>query len=288
MISERELTNPDTVPVGTVVVSVEVDALAESVWRSLTEPAVVSGWFGELSEKLSEDGNARLEFGDGDFFDLTSISLAPPLSLGYDWRFQGIGPLNIITWNIQPQAKGCLVTVTDSEPGRTHEAALMLREGWLDFTKRLADFHSTGEPTRYDWRREVDVGIEIERPVEEVWRTLFAPEAQPRWLPFKAALQSDTDAAIADEAEPRALRLLNVEWQPGQQVVFQLSSDEWDQPTRCRMELQEHLTGTLLNVSHNGWEEISDNQAVQLQQRKRFCELWIDALKRSHQLIEET
>jgi uncharacterized protein YndB with AHSA1/START domain len=286
MISERELINPDTVPVGTVVVSVEVDAKAESVWRSLTKPEVVSCWFGELSEKLSEDGNARLDFGDGDFFDLTSISFAPPLALGYDWRFQGIGPLNIITWNIQPYGKGCLVTVTDSEPGRSHQAALMLREGWLDFTKRLVEFHATGESTRYDWRRELDVGIEIESPVETVWHALFAPEAQPRWLPFNAALQSYTDAAVLDEAEPRSLRLLDVEWQPCERVVFQLSSDEWDQPTSCKIELTEHPAGTLLNVSHNGWEEISHHQTAQLQQRKRFCALWIDALKRSRQLLE--
>ncbi|MBV9209896.1 MAG: hypothetical protein JOZ52_04675, partial [Acidobacteria bacterium] len=93
---------------------------------------------------------------------------------------------------------------------------------------------------------------------------------------------------LADEAEPRSVRLLDVEWQPCEQVVFQLSSDEWDNPTRCKLELQEHLAGTLLNVSHNGWEEISHNQAVQLQQRRRFCALWINALTRSRQLIEQT
>lgn len=287
MISERQLINPSSVPTGTVVVSVEVAATVEAVWRSLTLPAVVSCWFGELSEKLSEERDARLDFGDGDFFALTSISHAPPLVLSYDWRFQGIGPLDTIIWNIQPHANGCLVTVTDSEPGRSHEAALMLREGWLDFTERLVRFHSTGESTRYDWRRELDVGIEIESPVEDVWQALFAPEAQLRWLPFNASLQSDTEAAVSDEAEPRALRLLDVEWRPYEQVVFQLRGEQWDKPTTCKMELTDHLSGTLLNVSHNGWEEISHHQVTQLQQRKRFCALWIDALKRARQMIEQ-
>jgi hypothetical protein len=54
------------------------------------------------------------------------------------------------------------------------------------------------------------------------------------------------------------------------------------------MELKNHFSGTLLNVSHNGWEEISHNQVAQLQQRKRFCALWIDALKRARQMIEQT
>ncbi|MBC7911742.1 MAG: SRPBCC domain-containing protein [Pyrinomonadaceae bacterium] len=286
MISERQLINPNTVPTGTVVVSVEVEATLEAVWRSLVEPAVVSRWFGELSAPLSQDGNARLSFGDGDFFELKAISLDPPQLLRYDWRFQGTGPLDTINWHLQPDAKGCLVTVSDSEAGRTHEAAMMLREGWLDFTKRLVEFHATGESTRYDWRRELDVGIEIERPVEAVWHALFAPEAQPLWLPFNTSLQSGTEAVVSDEAEPRALRLLDVEWQPCEQVVFKLSSEDWDQPTACKIELKDHLTGTLLNLSHNGWEEISHDQAAQLQQRKRFCALWIDALKSSHQLIE--
>jgi uncharacterized protein YndB with AHSA1/START domain len=288
MISERELINPNTLPTGTVVVSVEVEATVEAVWRSLVEPAVVSRWFGELSEKLSEDGTARLDFGDGDFFALTSISFAPPLVLGYDWRFQGIGPLDTIIWNIQPHANGCLVTVTDSEVGRSHEAAMQLREGWLDFTERLVGFHATGESTRYDWRRELDVGIEIESPVEAVWHDLLAPEPPPLWLPFNASLQSETETVVLDEAEPRSLRLLDVEWQPCEQVVFQLDSEDWAKPTECKIELTVHHAGTLLNVSHNGWEEISHNRTTQLQQRKRFCALWIDALKRSRQLFEQT
>lgn len=288
MISERQLINPNTVPTGMVVVTVEVEATVEAIWRSLVEPAVVSRWFGELSAPLSQDGNARLAFGDGDFFELTAISLDPPQLLRYDWRFQGTGPLDTINWHIQPAEKGCLVIVSDSEEGRSHEAAVMLREGWLDFTKRLVDFHATGESTRYDWRRELDVGIEIESPVEAVWRALFAPESQPLWLPFNASLQSDTEAVVLDEAEPRAFRLLDVESQPCEQIVFRLSSEDWDTPTQCKIELKDHLTGTLLNVSHNGWEEISQDQAAQLQQRTRFCALWIDALKRSRQLIEQT
>jgi uncharacterized protein YndB with AHSA1/START domain len=288
MISERQLINPNSVPTGTVVVSVEVEATVEAVWRSLITPAVVSRWFGELSAPLSQDGSARLAFGDGDFFDLKAISLVPPQLLRYDWRFQGTGPLDTITWHLQPYEKGCLVTVSDSEPGRTHEAAVMLREGWLDFTKRLVGFHATGESMRYDWRRELDVGIEIESPVEDVWYALFAPEAQPHWLPFNASLQSDTYATVSDEAEPLMLRLLDVEWKPCEQVVFQLSSEEWAKPTRCKLELTNHLSGTLLNVSHSGWEEIGHNPAAQLQQRKRFCTLWIDALKSSRQMIERT
>jgi uncharacterized protein YndB with AHSA1/START domain len=109
---------------GMVVVSVLLDVPLVEVWQALTEPQRVARWFGTLTGALRPGTSVRLDFGDGDFFTLEIIQLDPPYLLQYAWRFLGIGPLNTITWQVAPRDKGCQVTVTDSEPERSHEAAL--------------------------------------------------------------------------------------------------------------------------------------------------------------------
>ncbi len=268
---------------GTVVVGVEVRAPADVVWRSLTEPAVVASWFGDLSRELMPGGTSRLEFGDGDFFDIEAVRICAPEALQYRWRFLGIGPQDTVTWRLEPAGDSCRVTVTDSEPGRSHEAAMMLREGWLDFTSRLVEFHATGKPTRYDWRRELDVGVDIPGACAETLPSLSTPEAQSHYLPFQTPLRPGATAEIPDGVQPRLFRISDVQWQSRSEVEFKLSGDGWVAPTVCRIDLIPRPTGLLLNVSHNGWEQISPDPAIQLQQRRRFCEHWIAALKRARQ-----
>jgi len=287
MISQESLAVEATaIPSGTVNVSVQVAAPLEKVWQSLTEADVVAQWFGRLDKDLSSGSKARLDFGDGDFFDLDSVVLSPPDQIQYDWKFLGIGPCDSITWRIEPNEGGCLVTVTDMQPERSPEAVAMLREGWLDFTSRLVDFHATGKNARYDWRRELDVGLPIPGAAQDVWQSLFAPESQTSWLPFDAILESGTTVSVIDRAMPRRLKVVSVKWQAGHQVEFELTSDKWKEPTICRIELTAREDDTLVYVSHNGWENISDNPSEQLRQRKRFCTLWIDALKRASQAAE--
>jgi uncharacterized protein YndB with AHSA1/START domain len=294
MISEQELVCDTAANLpGSVVVSVEVSSPVEKVWQSLTESAVASRWFGMLSTDLvtslsfcHSGGAARLDFGDGDFFDLTSVRLTPPNLIQYDWRFLAMGPCDAITWRIEPSESGSLVTVTDYQPGRSPEACMMLRKGWLDFTSRLVEFHATGKNTRYDWRRELDVGTEINGSIGEVWTFLFAPDVQTQWLPFDSPLESGIQVAVSDKVEPKVLRLDQVAWEPPHQVEFQLGGVRWKQSTTCRIELTARETDTLCYVSHNGWEHISLDQAEQLQQRKRFSALWIEALKRARQITE--
>ncbi|HEU4710346.1 MAG TPA: SRPBCC domain-containing protein [Pyrinomonadaceae bacterium] len=287
MISEEKLTlGPEAATKGAVVVTVQVSASPDKVWQSLTSANGIAQWFGELNCDLKSGGRARVDFGDGDFFDLDSIVLSPPNLINYDWRFLGIGPRDSITWKIEPNASGCLVTVEDVQPERTAEAALSLREGWLDFTHRLVEFHLTGQNMRYDWRRDLDVGLPISGSAEQVWIALFTPEAQKKWLPFKSPIEPDTCASVADNATPEKISFAKVNWQPLRQVEFQVSSDTWKKPTTCRIELTARNDDTLVYVSHNGWEGISDDPREQLEQRKRFCALWIESLKQAARLGE--
>ena len=258
---------------GTVVVTVEVSAPLERVWQSLTDPDVASLLVRSFGRAADCGGSARLDFGDGDFFDLDSINLNFPNVIQYDWRFLGIGPCDSITWRLVANDAGCLVTVTDSQSGRPAEAAEMLREGWLDFTSRLVGFHATGKNTRYDWRRELDVGTEINASAKDVWDCLFAPDVLAQWLPFDAPIESGRQVTVCDELEPKELRLDDVAWQLGQQVEFLLGDENWTESTTCRIELTARETDTLFYVSHNGWEHIDQDQSEQLNQRRRFCEL---------------
>jgi uncharacterized protein YndB with AHSA1/START domain len=282
MISEQKLAiDPATTLSGVVNVAVKVSAPSASVWQSLTDSNVVAQWFGDLSTDLKSGRGARLDFGDGDFFELEAIALLPPNLIEYDWRFLGIGPTDSITWRIEPTEGGCLVTVRDEQPGRTHEAAMSLQEGWLDFTSRLVAYHATGQNARYDWRRELDVGLPIKGPAKEVWISLFAPQAQTQWLPFNSPIESGAWATVADGAMPEMICFDQVTWQPAQRAEFQVLSDHWNKPTTCRIELTARNDDTLVYVSHNGWEHISDDRSEQLKQRKRFCDLWIESLKRA-------
>jgi uncharacterized protein YndB with AHSA1/START domain len=287
MISEQKLSiDPATTMAGVVKVTVQVSAPFDKVWQSLTDADVVAHWFGDLSSDLKSGGSARLDFGDGDFFELDSIALSPPNVIEYDWKFLGIGPTDSITWLIEPNESGCRVTVEDVEPGRTREAAMALREGWLDFTSRLVAFHATGHNARYDWRHDLDVGLPIRGTAQQVWVSLFAPDAQTQWLPFKSSIEWGACAAVVDGATPETICFDQVTWQPAQRAEFQVRSDKWNKPTTCRIELTARNDDTLVYVSHNGWEYISDDRDEQLKQRKRFCELWIESLKQASRIAE--
>jgi uncharacterized protein YndB with AHSA1/START domain len=273
---------------GTVVVSVELPVTPARAWEALTEPEVAAKWFGELTQGLRQGGASRLDFGDGDFFDIVDVKLAPPQLIQYGWRFLGVGPLDTVTWRVAPaDGGGCRVTVTDSEPFRSAEAAAMLREGWLDFTSRLVGFLVTGRPTRYDWRRELDGIGEIPRAPSDA-RTLFEDAgAQSAWLPFGgAALAEGAEFAPPDGLPPRTFAVRNLKREGADSASFRVECDGWLAPTECELELRPHGEGALLSFSHTGWEAISRDPEEQLTQRRRFCELWVAALGRARQVLE--
>jgi len=216
------------------VVPVLLNVSVAKVWQALTEPHQVSQWFGTLTGALRPATSLRLDFGDGDFFDLEVTQLDPQCLVQYVWRFLGVGPLDSITWRIVPQDRGCLVTVIDSEPDRSYEAALELKQGWLDFTRRLEGFMRTGVSTRYDWRREFDGSIEIPGNLEDAWSTLFVPHMLTRWLPLAGApLKTGTYFTVPDDAEPSVLEITDVIWCPPTHVLFQVTHPAWLKPTTC-------------------------------------------------------
>jgi len=271
---------------GTVALTLPLNTPAAEVWRALTDPTLIARWFGTLNGALALGQRARLDFGDGDFFDLETLRCDPPQLLEYSWRFLGIGPLDTITWHIAPLGSGCLVTVLDSEPGRTYQSARELKEGWLDFTQRLEHFLATGQPSRYDWRREFDGSIELAGESSVIWETLFEPANQARWLPLRSGVLKEGELLfVGDSGEPALVRIADVRWEPPTRVRFQVTHRGWLQSTHCDVKLSAHAEGSMLSISHVGWEGISRDDSRQLRQRTRFCAQWITALQRARQLI---
>jgi hypothetical protein len=190
-----------------------------------------------------------------------------------------------VSWRIATTEGGCKVTVTDSEPERSEQAASMLRKGWLDFSRRLRDYFVKGGSTRYDWRHDFDGSIEIPASLTQVWARLSEKSAQSRWLPVGiAGLGPNASIIVNDGDEPSSVRVSDVAFNPPFSIDLELANDEWLNTTRARLELSARRHDTILSVSHNGWRAISRNEAYQKQQRKRFCEFWIAALERARGL----
>lgn len=273
---------------GTVIVTVALSATATEIWQALTEPALVERWFGTLTSPLHAGESARLGFGDGDFFELETNRLDAPGLVEYAWRFLGTGPRDTITWRIVPQDIGCVTIVTDKEPDRSHEAALHLREGWLDFARRLAEFVATGKSSRYDWRREFEGSIELPVTQVQAWKQLFAPDLQGQWLPLgTSVLESGASFTLDDSVAPSVFQLTDVTLEPSSRLLFQLSHPGWLSQLSCTMELLSRRDHAILTISQTGWEDISRDGDYQLQQRKRFCAFWIEVLHRARHLVEQ-
>jgi hypothetical protein len=217
------------------------------------------------------------------------VSIQPPHRLSYAWRFLGIGPLDTITWDVSPSKAGALVCVTDSQPGRSAEAARLLRQGWLDFVQRLERMLVHHAGARYDWRREFDGSIELSCSPALAWDRLLDNHTVGGWLPVEpATLSEGTTFVVGLDGEPARLEVASVRWTPRARVQVVLTHSSWAHPTECELEIGPRPGGALLSVAHHGWESISSDPDVQLSQRKRFCEFWIDRLQQAPAIAERS
>lgn len=268
-------------PSGTVQVSVFIPAPLDTVWTAITQRDEVRKWFGDLSADLKPGGMVRLDFGDGDFFAITGVALDPPRVLRYRWRFLGTGPSDAIEWLNVPEDGGVRVTVTDHEPNRTAAMVDELTEGWTDFLRRLQVYGASGQNTRYTWRRQFDGSIELAAEPPAAAALLFAADGQGHWLPWTGNIVPDANVTMTDRAAPNEFRIGSVDRATPLTLNFAFGCPQWLFPTNCELKIQPLPQGSLLVVSHSGWEGISDSDAERGAQRQRFGELWIAALRRA-------
>jgi uncharacterized protein YndB with AHSA1/START domain len=271
--------------IGSLQVSVCIPASVEEAFAALTKRLEVMNWFGNLSADLITGENCRLDFGDGDFFDITDTALRPPYSLSYRWRFLGTGPRDTISWTIEPRGHESMVTVSDAEVGRTESGVQEMIEGWTDFLIRLQSYATTGRNHRYSWRREFNGSIELPMKRTAAFDILISEYGQQRWLPWTGpAIAENVTTHLTDGVEPEQVRISNVK-NHAFGLTFQLIAAGWDGATFCSLGIEERAQGSLLVISHGGWDKIGLTESERRSQRRRISELWTKSLHRAQMVI---
>jgi uncharacterized protein YndB with AHSA1/START domain len=159
-----------------------------AVWSAITEPDRIARWLGDLAAPMRAGTAVRLDFGDGDFFDIAVDEVRRGEMVAFRWRFLGVGPESEVRWWLGTPGDGTTLTVDDRCPGRPASEAAQLRAGWLDFLDRLATYLLTGESARYRWRDVIDGGVDL-------------PAGQ--WLPLRNATVTDWMPVAAESTQPR-------------------------------------------------------------------------------------
>jgi len=271
-----------------VRVSFETSASIEEAFYALVRSDQLALWFGTPTAPLRAGGATRFEFGDGDFFTVDHIAIERTRRVSYRWRFLGLGPSNRITWRLEPRGLKTEVTVSDEQVERDDLDVEAMRAGWRDFTDRLARYLATGERTRYDWRRDIDGGVELACNVDRAAARLFATDALDRWQPWRGEpWRPGGQLRVVDGGDPDTLQLVQF-GRTSNELRFAITAPGWRQPTRCELALAPRRNGSMLTVSHTGWDHIENRDASQRSQRQRFCGLWIYSLKRARVLLGES
>ncbi len=265
---------------GTVRLDLHVDRSVADTWPALSEPEQVGAWFGTLDRPLTVGATARVEFGDGDFFVIEPRHIDPPHLIEFDWSFLGVGSVNRIRWELSPQPPGCAVTVVDHDPNRDTRGNQEMVEGWSDFLDRLRRYLDTGQPTRYDWRAEIDGSVDLEVDGERV----LVPERLYEWLPISSDGFVPKWFHIVDSQRPRRFEIAN--WQPRRrrELSFDVLVPHSRVPTRAILRTEPTSAGMRLSFSHAGWHELDLDDAAARRLRGRFADAWITALRDAQEL----
>jgi uncharacterized protein YndB with AHSA1/START domain len=257
----------------------------DEAWRALTEPARVEQWFGALSGPLSPRARVRLDFQDGDFFDLEVDRVEQPV-LSFAWRFMGCGPRNTIELRVDEHGDGgSVVTVTDEDPGRSRDDALDLGEGWRDFTARLQRYLATGERSRYDWRGDVDVWVELPLDADAARRIVIGSAAG--WLPLEegAANLMVADAIVLDDGQQPAVFAIDAVAGTGPASVrFELRPEGIDASLPTRIAVAARGRGATLAIGQTGFRDLPVDDAARRRMRERFAGAWVAAAGRAAEL----
>lgn len=269
---------------GSVVVVAPTAAAPAEAWRAVTDRRRVSQWLGTLSGDLAPGAHVRLDFGDGDFFDMEVEHVGWP-SVRWDWRFMGTGPRDAVELLVDGRDGASVVTVTDREPRRDADEALSLGEGWRDFTARLQRHLATGKRTRYDWRSDVDVWIEL--PIDAGAARGVAIGQAAFWLPLEAGAANlmEADSLVLDDGdEPSAFAISRITGTGVASVKFELQPEDIDGTLATSIAVAPRGDGSTLAVSQTGFRELPTDDAVQRRLRERFAAAWLAAVRRAAHL----
>jgi uncharacterized protein YndB with AHSA1/START domain len=273
-------------PFHAVELKLRLPVSRRDAWLAISEPPQVERWFGTLSSELEPGRAARLDFGDGDFFDLEARQVDPPTLLEYTWRFLGIGPENRITWTVDSLDElWCEVAVRDEDPERSRRESLGLATGWADFLGRLSQFLETGKWSRYAWREDVDASIALPVPLARA-RSLLDRASHTWWLPVDCSgLLPGTAFAVRDHG---GLEVQDVQRVDRDTIELGLGRPEWRERTSCVLGLGLRADGALLEVHHRGFGDVPLDDQARKELRACTARTWIAALERARTHLAPT
>lgn len=249
--------SPESEPI-TVIKEKFIPAGIAEVWQHLTDGTLLTQWFATTAG-LKPNGSFVFDFGDGDFFSGRVIHWRQPTSLGFTWKFLGVGQTSRIDYSLQSEGESTFLTLRD-HGALTPEEAVGLDEGWDDFLMRLTRRIETGQPCRYRWSETFggaaflgnDAQIEVDAFDDDWWRTNF-PGVQ----------------VTLDRIQPNASNARR----------FVLRDAAWgDLDMSVTIRVRQLAGGIWASVSHEGWVKLPESQ--QLLERRRFAKLWEQALCR--------
>lgn len=256
---------------GTVRVGIRVRAPAGDAWCALADPARLALWFGDLDGPWG--GAERIEFGDGDFFELTTTEVADHASIAFAWRFLGVGPASVVRWTISALPDGTEIEVTDTDAQRSAAAADELAAGWTDFFDRLARHLETGERTRYEWRADIDGGIELPGSFAPL-----RPDVLRRWLPVATDGFAPRWFFVVDEDGPRRFRVDDWRTRDGE-LTFSVEIPGAVKDTACRVSFERCGPRSRLEFAHTGWRALGLPDRESRTLRARFAATWTECLR---------
>jgi len=273
---------------GIVVVAAPTPVPSDDAWRALTERDRIAKWLGTLSGDLAPGAQVRLDFGDGDFFDLDVEHVVAP-SLRWTWRFMGGAPPNAVELRVDDRDGESVVTVTDRDAGqgRDRDEARGLGEGWRDFTARLQCYLASGEASRYDWRSRIDVAMELPLDAGTARRLIIGDAA--RWLPLAdsaANLIAANALILADDQEPATFAISGLAGTGPASVRFDLRPTGIAGTLDTRIAVAARGDAATLAIRQSGFRALPVDDAARRRLRERFAAAWLAAVQRARALAE--
>jgi len=271
----------------------------EKVWRAITEPAELSGWFpADMEMDLQEGGKILFVFreGEGPTQDGSIVELDPPRVFAYTWGD------DLLRWELWPEDGGCRLVFTHTFDDRPSAASFAA--GW---TICLAALHRVAagqpvEPALHRWPELHDGYVEqfglafgtvqetpegwvvrferqLTSPVEAAWAALTGADAgTPGADPLAAADLAAGGPAprrVSNDLVPagvvtavRPPNLLETDWRFEGRPVG-----------RVRWELSDGRGGARLTLAQTGPAELAAHRATALAAWHTQLELLADHLR---------
>ena len=251
------------------------------VWPALADTGRLAQWFGELNRPWQPGQPARVEFGDGDFFDIDPLEVVPGAAILFEWRFLGVGPTARVRWQCRPAATGTEVVIDDVQPGRTPAETDELLSGWTDFAERLTRYLRTGRRSRYGTRDDIDGTVTVGPSAAG----LIEPDTIHRWLPIATDGFTPSWFFVIDDDGPRRFAVDRWTAEPGA-ITFAVEVPGATRITSARIQLDQAGAEWHLSFRHTGWSRLGlpDRQARLL--RSRFTAAWVAALHDARDLAD--